>query len=93
MAHDHIDQANDAIAATVRKFRPSNIVGWNQTVPAKGLNMAGDAAWMGFLGEIVAKYRELVGPCTCPDAETFADFKSKRLGLLRDALTEATQCA
>lgn len=93
MAHDHIDQANDAIAAMVRKFTPSKIVGWNQTVPEKGLNMASDAAWMGFLGEIVAKYRELVGPCTCPNAVTFADFKSKRLGLLSKALSEATQCA
>lgn len=92
MAHDHTNHANNAIAAMVRKYHPSKIVGWMLKSPASALNL-GDQAWMGFLGEIIKQYRIEIAPCTCPDAAAFAAFRTERLGALRDALKEATQCA
>ncbi len=93
MAHYHADDANDAIAAVIEERMPDKLPGWFISIPAKGLNLADYPAWMDFLGEIIRRYRQLVPPCTCPDAGTFAGFQSKRMFELRNAIAEATQCA
>jgi hypothetical protein len=92
--HDHTDHANDAISETIKDQRPSVTGSWMTLVPENApLNFTTQAAWMGFLGAIIERYRLAIKPCRCPGAAVFASYSSEQLIQLRDAMLEATICA
>lgn len=93
MAHDHNAAANDAIAETIEDLRRSVTESWMTLKPTESpLNFPSRQEALGFLGEIIRRYREMIEPCTCPGAASFDAYKSKTLIQFRDAIVEATVC-